>query len=100
MCQDVEIVGEKSIPKLSTQKFIDIITSEFNQYKNVKRRKRRKKKTNNALEKDVLAIQIVPSNSDMFLFKNLTTKKTKERKALKLSLESICPFAYQWFAQN
>ena len=100
MCQDVEIVGENSIPKLSTQNFLDIITEDFIKHKKVKRRKRKKKKANNALEKDVLAIQIDPSNSNMFLFKNLTTKKTKESEALKLSLGSVCPFAYEWFAKN
>ena len=96
MCQDVEIVGEKSIPIFSVERFVEMANVEHGGIMKKKRKKKKKK----FLEKDILAIQIVPSDSKSFIFldyaKYLLSTTIEDNNLLKLSFEQICPTAFAW----
>ena len=69
MCQDLEIVGGRSVPQISLKKFIGIANAET---KAAKEKGPKTKKDKKVLEKDILAIEISPSSSKTtFLLKNV-----------------------------
>ena len=93
MCQDVEIVGHKSIPQISIDNFIKIMTKETNRIKE-KKVNTEKEKT---IEKDVLAIELAPSNEQtQFLILEILKEK-EERKSMRQSLVKICPISFSWY---
>ena len=93
MCQDVEIVGHKSIPQISIDNFIKIMTKETNRIKE-KKVNTEKEET---LEKDVLAIELVPSNEQkQFLLLDIL-KEREESKSIRQSLVKICPISFSWY---
>jgi hypothetical protein len=94
MCQDVEIVGEKSIPTISLKKFIELVRAES---KTAKKKRPKKKIQRQVLEKDVLAIQIVPSNSKKTFLLTKFLKEKEESNPLRQSLQTICPASFAWF---
>ena len=94
MCQDVEIVGEKSIPKISLKKFIELVRAES---KTVKKKRPKKKIQRQVLEKDVLAIEIVPSNSKKTFLLAKFLKENDESNPLRQSFQKICPASFTWF---
>ena len=93
MCQDVEIVGHKSIPQISIDNFIKIMTKETNRIKE-KKVNTEKEET---IEKDVLAIELVPSNEQtQFLILEILKEK-EESKSMRQSLVKICPISFSWY---
>ena len=94
MCQDVEIVGEKSIPKISLKKFIELARAES---KTVKKKKTKKKIREHVLEKDILAIEIVPSNAKKTFLLAKFLKVKEESNPLRQSFKKICPASFTWF---
>ena len=93
MCQDVEIVGHKSIPQISIDNFIKIMTKETNRIKE-KKVNTEKEET---IEKDVLAIELVPSNEQkQFLLLDIL-KEREESKSIRQSLVKICPISFSWY---
>ena len=93
MCQDVEIVGHKSIPQISIDNFIKIMTKETNSLKE-KKVNTEKEET---IEKDVLAIELAPSNEQtQFLILEILKEK-EERKSMRQSLVKICPISFSWY---
>lgn len=94
MCQDVEIVGEKSIPKISLKKFVEMVKVES---KVLTKKRPKKKIKKQVLEKDILALEIVPSNSKETFILNQFFKDKEESNSLKQSFEKICPTAFAWF---
>ena len=94
MCQDVEIVGEKSIPRVSLKQFIQMVRVES---KATKRKHPKKKIEKKVLEKDVLAIEIVPSNAKKTFKLAQFFKNKEESNSLRQSFEKICPTSFTWF---
>ena len=64
MCQDVEIVGEKSIPKISLKKYVETVKAGL---KEIKKKWFKKKLKKHVLEKDVLIIAANQWFDDSFL---------------------------------
>ena len=94
MCQDVEIVGDKSIPQISINSFIEIMRVES---KKLKKKRVQKKKEREVIGKDVLAIELIPSNEEKQHCLSEILSEREESKALRQSLEKICPISYAWF---
>ena len=93
MCQDVEIVGHKSIPQISIDNFIKIMTKETNRIKE----NQVKTAMGETIEKDVLAIELVPSNEQkQFLLLDILKEK-EESKSIRQSLVKICPISFSWY---
>ena len=93
MCQDVEIVGHKSIPQISIDNFIKIMTKETNRIKE----KQVETGKDEIIEKDVLAIELVPSNEQkQFLLLDIL-KEREESKSIRQSLVKICPISFSWY---
>ena len=93
MCQDVEIVGHKSIPQISIDNFIKIMTKETNRIKE----KQVETGKDEIIEKDVLAIELVPSNEKkQFLLLDIL-KEREESKSIRQSLVKICPISFSWY---
>ena len=93
MCQDLEIVGGKSVPQISLKKFIDMANAET---KATKEKGTKTKKDKKVLEKDILAIEITPSSSkNTFLLKNVL-KEQDLNNSLRQSFEKICPESTNW----
>lgn len=94
MCQDVEIVGDKSIPQISINSFIEIMRVES---KKLKKKRVQKKKEREVIGKDVLAIELIPSNEEKQHCLWEILNEQEESKSLRQSLEKICPISYSWF---
>ena len=97
MCQDVEIVGDKSVPKISTDNFIEMMTVSTKKPKVKRRNKKNRKIKGEVIEKDVLAIELSPSNDEnLFLLSEIIKEKEKS-KSLRLSLQKMCPITFSWY---
>ena len=97
MCQDLEIVGGKSVPQISLKKFIDMANAETNA---AKEKGTKTKKDKKVLEKDILAIEITPSSSkNTFLLKNVL-KEQDLNNSLRQSFEKICPESTNWLVNE
>ena len=93
MCQDLEIVGGRSVPRISLKKFIDMANAEI---KVAKEKGAKTKKDKKVLEKDILAIEISPSSSKTtFLLKNVL-KEQDLNNSIRQSFEKICPESTNW----
>ena len=97
MCQDVEIVGDKSVPRISTDNFIEMMTVSTKKPKTNRRNKKNRKIKGEVIEKDVLAIELSPSNDEnQFLLSEILKEKEKS-KSLRASLQKMCPTSFSWY---
>ena len=94
MCQDVEIVGDKSIPQISINNFIEIMRVET---KKLKKKQVKKKMERDVIEKDVLAIELIPSSEEKQNYLSEILNDEEESKSLRQSLQKICPITFSWF---
>ena len=94
MCQDVEIVGEKAIPKISLKKYVETVKAGL---KEIKKKQSKKKVKKQVLAKDVLAVEIVPSNSKKTFILAKSREDKRQRHLIKQSFETICPTTLGWF---
>ena len=93
MCQDVEIIGEKSVPRISIENFIEMMTIGTKKTKF----KQTKKKKEEELEKDVLAIELYPSSEEKQYLLLEVLKQKQEVKSLRQSLQKMCPMSFAWY---
>ena len=93
MCQDLEIVGGRSVPQISLKKFIGMANAET---KAAKEKGPKTKKDKKVLEKDILAIEISPSSSKTtFLLKNVLREQDLNN-SIRQSFEKICRESTNW----
>ena len=93
MCQDLEIVGGRSVPQISLKKFIGMANAET---KAAKEKGPKTKKDKKVLEKDILAIEISPSSSKTtFLLKNVLQEQDLNN-SIRQSFEKICRESTNW----